>query len=132
MRVIRRRPTAPLLSSKCWKFLILPLPRPYLYLNTESLPFIPLYLFTVTLTNSSVFYHLGGVDVFHHDSPAFSVTGHLWVDAIDVLFSRSSHLMFGRPLGLVHVTFIFLLCGCLPFASHAHTMIIVFVSGPIL
>ena len=32
---------------------------------------------------ASVFYHLGGVDVFHHDSPAFCVSGHLWVDAID-------------------------------------------------
>ena len=26
---------------------------------------------------------IDGVDVFHHDRPAFSVSGHLWVDAID-------------------------------------------------
>ena len=40
--------------------------------------------------------HLGGVDVFHHDSPALSVSGHLWVDAIDahVTFQsvKPSHL----------------------------------------
>ena len=34
------------------------------------------------LLTVSVFYHLGGVDVFHNDSPAFSVSGHLWVNAI--------------------------------------------------
>ena len=34
-------------------------------------------------TVKSVFYHLGGVDAFHHDSPAFSVSSHLWVDAKD-------------------------------------------------
>ena len=33
--------------------------------------------------SSSVFYHLGGVGVFLHDSPALSVSGHLWVDAMD-------------------------------------------------
>ena len=37
----------------------------------------------LTVLTVSVFYHLGGVDVFHHDSPAFSVSGHLWVDAIE-------------------------------------------------
>ena len=60
------------------------------------------------LLTFSVFYHLGGVDVSHHDSPAFSVSGHLWVDAIDahVTFSLSSHLIFGRPLGRVPVTVI--------------------------
>ena len=53
-------------------------------------------------TNRFVFYHLGVVDVFHHDRPAFSVSGHLWVDAIYMrmsLFSRASHLIFGHPLG---------------------------------
>ena len=31
----------------------------------------------------SVFYHLGGVDICHHDRPAFSVSGHLWVNVVD-------------------------------------------------
>ena len=46
--------------------------------------FICLYMCTLLLT-VSVFYHLCGVDVFHHDTDSltFSVSGHLWVDAID-------------------------------------------------
>ena len=48
------------------------------------------------LLTVSVFYHLGGVNVFHHDIPAFSVSGHLWVDAIDAHVTlqsvQSSHL----------------------------------------
>ncbi len=32
----------------------------------------------------SVFYHLGVVDVFNHDRPAFSISGHLRVNDVDV------------------------------------------------
>ena len=57
---------------------------------------IPSYYDLGYLLTVSVFYHLGGVDVFHHDSPAFSLSGHLWVDAIDahVTFQsvKPSHL----------------------------------------
>ena len=35
----------------------------------------------LTVTNRFVFYHLCGVEVFHHDSPAFSVSGHLYHDS---------------------------------------------------
>ena len=61
---------------------------------------------TVTLLTVTVFYHLGGVDVFHHDSPVFSVSGHLWVDAIDahVTFQSVKPSHFRRPLGRVPVT----------------------------
>ena len=58
------------------------------------------------LLTVSVFYHLGGVDVFHHDSPAFSVSGHLWVDAIDahVTFQslKPSHIWTSSGSGSHH------------------------------
>ena len=38
----------------------------------------------LAVTTVAVFHHLGGDEVFHHDRPAFSVSGHLWVDAIYV------------------------------------------------
>ena len=47
---------------------------------------IATFIYAIILTfllTFSVFYHLGGVDAFHHGSPALSVSGHLWVDAID-------------------------------------------------
>ena len=70
-------------------------------------------LYLIYLTSSvsttmyfSVFYHLGGVDVFHHDSPAFSVSDHLWVDAIDahVTFQsvKPSHLWMSSGSGSHH------------------------------
>ena len=40
-------------------------------------------MYYIGLLTVFVFYHLGGVDIFHHDSPAFSVSGHLWVDYVD-------------------------------------------------
>ena len=54
------------------------------------------------LPTVSVFYSLSLVDNFYHDRPAFSVSGHLWVDPIDALFSRSIHIIVGR--GFVPVT----------------------------
>ena len=35
------------------------------------------------LQTVSVFYHLGGFEVFRHDRPSSSVSDRLWVDAID-------------------------------------------------
>ena len=51
---------------------------------------------TLQLLTVSVFYHIGGVDVFHHDRPAFSITsisGHIWVDTIDTHVTLKS----GKP-----------------------------------
>ena len=65
---------------------------------------------TNRLLTVSVFYHLGLINVFHHDSPAFSVSGHLWIDAMNahVTFQsvKPSHFSFERPLVRVPVTFV--------------------------
>ena len=48
----------------------------------------------VRLVTVSIFYHLGGVNVFHHERLAFSVSGHLWVNVIDEHVSRQSGYPF--------------------------------------
>ena len=87
------------------------------------------------LLTFSVFYHLGGVNVFHHDSPAFSVSGHLWVDAIDAHVTcqsvKPSHLWTSSGSGSHHHYAQRASCYVGLFAPHAHTRIVVFGSGPI-